>query len=141
MKAHLLATALVLMSAPALSQEADIWRACSIDSVMMCTPAGCSGRAPGISIYIGYYSRDSVKRALYLRCAVGLVSCDRYDPVVRRNGAFMIFSLPERSVFSKLGTDNSLLDVAGVKESVVISRGRCTEAAPPLSSRWRSRQD
>jgi hypothetical protein len=138
MKVHLLATAPFLISAAAVAQENDVWRACSIDSVVICTPAGCSGRRPTISIYIGSYNGAGLVRAVYLRCAVGFVSCDRYNPEVRRDGAFTVFSLPDRSVFSKLGGDNRLLDVAAVKDSVVISRGRCAEAAPPVSSRWRT---
>lgn len=135
------ATALALTAAPALAQDSDVWRACSIDSVQVCTPAGCAARRPSISVYIGYHRQTGVERAVYLRCAVGLKSCDRYDPVVRRVGDVMVFSLPEHSLFSRLGNDDRLTDVAGVQDTIFVSRGRCTQAAPPPTSRWRSWRD
>jgi len=141
MRAHLLATALGVIALPVHAQDYDVWRACSIASVNMCTPTGCSGRKPTISIYIGYHSDAAGQRAVYLRCAVGFVSCDRYDPVVRRLGEYLIFSLPERSVFSKLATDNRLIDVAAAKDVVFVARGRCVKAALPSRSQWRSGQD
>jgi hypothetical protein len=61
--------------------------------------------------------------------------------VVRRIGEFLVFSLPERSLFSKLATDNQLIDVAAVKDTVFVARGRCVKAAPPSRSQWRSGQD
>lgn len=141
MSRRLFATILVLTAAPAEAQENDVWRACSIDNVVMCTPAGCSTRRPTISIYIGYHSDHGIEHAVYLRCKVAFVSCDRYDPVVHRAGSFVIFSLPEHSAFSKLQADNRLTDVAAVQDTVFISRGQCALAAPPLSSSWRSWRD
>lgn len=138
MRGGFLATALVVTADPALAQETDVWRACSIDSVQMCTPAGCTARRPSISVYIGYHRQADVERAVYLRCAVGLSSCDRYDPVVRRVGDVVVFSLPEHSLFSRLGKDDRLTDVAGVQDTIFVSRGRCVQAAPPPTSRWRS---
>jgi len=130
-----------MIALPVRAQDYDVWRACSISSVNMCTPTGCSSREPTISIYIGFHSDGAGRRAVYLRCATAFVRCDRYDPVVRRLGEFVIFSLPERSVFSKLGTDNKLVDVAAVRDTVFVARGRCVEAAPPARSQWRSGQD
>lgn len=141
MGAKLLAIALGMIAAPVGAEEFDVWRACSINSVNMCAATGCTTRKPMISIYIGYHSESTGRRAVYLRCATGLRSCDRYDPVVRRLGEFVIFSLPERSVFSKLGPDNQLVDVAAVRDIVFIARGRCVEAAPPPRSEWRSEQN
>jgi len=141
MRRELLATALGLAAAPLGAQQNDVWRACSIDKVVMCTAESCTARQPAISIYIGYHNDSAVERAVYLRCAVRFVSCDRYDPVVHRVGAFLVFSLPEHSVFSKLGADNHIIDVAGVKDAVFISRGRCAEAAPPSTLQWRSHRN
>jgi|SRR6476469_9935987 len=141
MRARLLTVALGMIALPVHAEDNDVWRACSITSVNMCTPIGCSGRKPTISIYIGFHSDAIVQRAVYLRCAVAFARCDRYDPVVRRIGEFLIFSLPERSLFSKLATDNQLIDVAAVRDTVFVARGRCVEAAPPPRSQWRSGKD
>jgi hypothetical protein len=141
MVVKLLTIALAMIAAPVGAQDYDVWRACSINNVNMCTATGCSRRKPMISIYIGYHSDGTGRRAVYLRCATGFVSCDRYDPVVRRLGEFVTFSLPERSVFSKLGPDDQLVDVAAVRDTVFIARGRCVEAAPPARSEWRSEQN
>jgi len=132
MRAGLVATVFVLVASAANSQADNVWRACSIENVVMCTPTGCARRQPEIAIYIGYHSSAGNRRAVYLRCAVGFRNCDRYDPEVRRLGTFVVFSLPERSVFSKLDDHDRLLDVAAVKDTVFISRGRCVEAAPPV---------
>jgi hypothetical protein len=141
MRGRFFVTALVLTAAPAGAQENDVWRACSIDSVQMCMPAGCAARRPAISVYIGYHRQAGIERAVYLRCAVGLSSCDRYDPVVRHVGDVLVFSLPEHSLFSRLGKDDRLTDVAGVQDAIFVSRGRCIQAAPPPISRWRSWRD
>jgi len=138
---RLLGATLVLTATALPAQENDVWRACSINSVQMCTPARCVSQRPTISIYIGYHQQTGFQRAVYLRCAVGLSSCDRYDPIVRRAGDFIVFSLPEHSLFSKLGKDDRLIDVAGVQDTIFVSRGRCTLAAPPPISRWRSWRD
>lgn len=136
-----LGTTLVLAAGSAQAQQSDVWRACSIDRVNACTPAGCAPRRPTISIYIGYHQQTGLERAVYLRCAVGLSNCDRYDPIVRRVGTYMVFSLPEHSLFSKLGDDDRLTDVAGVQDTIFVSRGHCVAAAPPPVSRWRSWRD
>ena len=138
MKGYLSAAVLILSTGPATAKDSDVWRACSIDSVQSCTPTGCSPRRPTISVYIGYHQQTGFERAVYLRCAVGLSECDRYYPVVRQVGGFIVFSLPEHSLFSKLDKNDRLVDVAGVQDTIFISRGRCTEAAPPPASRWRS---
>jgi len=138
MKVRSLLIALGMVASAVRAQDYDVWRACSISSVNMCTATGCSSRKPTISIYIGYHSDATGQRAVYLRCAVGFANCDRYDPVVRHIGKFVIFSLPERSVFSKLSTDNRLVDVAATNDVVFVARGFCVESAPPGRSQWRS---
>ena len=68
-----------------------------------------------------------------------LARCDRYTAIVHRTGDFLIFSLPERSVFAKLGSDGRITDVAGQGDSIFVSRGKCTDGAPPPDSSLRSR--
>jgi len=139
MKAHQLMAVLGCMSAPAIASQDDVWQACTIDTVTMCSATTCARRSPQISIFIGSFANQTARRAVYFRCALRLVNCDRYEALVYRLGDFTVFALPERGVFTKLGPDNRVTDVATIQDTVFISRGRCVTAAPPPSSSWRVR--
>lgn len=131
--------AALLLATGAKEPAGGVWRACTIDRVSICTPAGCAFRKPAVSIYVSSFLDHGAERASYYRCAIGLKNCDRYIPRVQRNGDFLVFTLPQESLFAKLGKDDSLTDVAAVKDTVFISRGRCKPAAPPPDSSLRSR--
>lgn len=133
-----MAAGLASASASASTSQG-IWSACTIDTVSLCTATGCAVRKPAISIYLTNYMDRGAERAAYYRCAIGLTNCDRHTATVNRTGDFVIFSLPARSVFSKLGPDRRLVDVAAIGENVLVSRGRCTDAAPPSQLRLKSR--
>jgi hypothetical protein len=119
--------------------ESGMWKACSIDSVSVCAPQGCTTSKPTISIFVSNYLDHGVERGVYYRCGLKLAACDRYSALVRRTGDFVVFSLPEHSVFAKVGRDDQITDVVGQADNVVISRGKCASAAPPPESSLRSR--
>ena len=131
--------AALLSLAGAKEPAGGVWRACTIDNVTICTPAGCAFRKPAVSIYVSNFLDRGTERASYYRCALGLKNCDRYSPRVQRNGDFLVFTLAQESLFAKLGPDDRLTDVAAVKDTVFISRGRCKPGAPPPESSLRSR--
>lgn len=132
------AAALLTLAVPAqAAEDSGIWQACAIESVSVCTPAGCAARKPAISIYLSNYVARGVERAAYYRCAARFTACDKYGAVVRRVGDLAVFSVPEQSVFAKLGANGRVTDVAAVGDTVFISRGRCTNAAPPSTVRSR----
>lgn len=133
----ILAIAALLSSAGARDFDSGVWRACKIDSVSICTPAGCAPRKPTISIYVSDFLDHGVERASYYRCGIGLTNCDRYSPRVQRNGDFLVFTLAQESSFAKLGPDDRLTDVTAVKDTVIVSRGLCEAAAPPRDLRSR----
>lgn len=135
----LVAAALLSAPAPLCAASGGIWKACSIDSVTVCAPSGCNARKPAISIFVSDYMDRGTERGAYYRCGPRLAACDRYPALVRRTGQFIVFSLPEQSVFAKLGSDGRITDVAGQADSVFVSRGQCTDAAPPPDSSLRSR--
>ena len=134
-----LIAALLATPAPVAAMDAGTWKACTIESVSVCGPEGCAASKPSISIFVSNYVDRGAERGAYYRCRLRLVACDRYRALVYRNGDYTIFSLPERSVFAKLGSDDRIIDVAGPADNVVISRGRCISAAPPPDSSLRSR--
>lgn len=134
-----IAIAALLSSTGAKDNAGGIWRACTIGSVSICTPAGCASRKPSISVYVSDFVDHGVERASYYRCAVGFKNCDRYSPRVQRNGDFLVFTLAQESLFAKLGPDDRLTDVAAIKDTVFISRGQCKPGAPPGDSNLRSR--
>ena len=103
-----------------------------------CSPAGCSARKPTISIFVSDFVDRGIERAAYYRCGVRLSNCDRYTALAYRTGEFMIFSLPQRSVFAKLGTDDRITDVAALGDDVLVSRGTCATAVPPPAASLRS---
>lgn len=103
-----------------------------------CSVAGCSARKPTISIYLSDYIDRGTERAAYYRCGVRLSNCDRYPALAYRTGNYLVFSLPQRSVFAKLGTDDRIIDVAALGEDVLVSRGTCTSSAPPPAASLRS---
>lgn len=136
---YLISGVLLAFPSSASTLDQDVWKACSVDTVTICTRATCSSRKPDISIYLADRVDVTTEAASYYRCGVGLIHCDRYNALVYRSGEYVIFSLPQRSLFSKLGVDDGLTDVAAVGESVIISRGRCYTAAPPPANLLRSR--
>jgi hypothetical protein len=139
MRSVLIAAALLTAPAPACAMASGIWKACSIDSVSVCAPAGCSTAKPAISIFVSNYVDHGSERSAYYRCGLKLTHCDRYSAIVNRNGDFIVFSLPQHSLFAKLGGDGRITDVAGQADSIFVSRGKCTDAAPPPDSSLRSR--
>jgi hypothetical protein len=138
MRSSLVAAAVLMTAAPVPAADNGVWRACTIDTVTICTPAGCGQRKPTISIFVSDYMDGVSERGAYYRCGLHLARCERYGAVVYRTGDFVVFSLPARSVFAKLGPDNRITDVAAVADSIFISRGRCANRAPPPGSSSRS---
>jgi hypothetical protein len=135
---HLLLAAISLAASPAAGAEPGLWRACTIDTVSVCSQDRCSSRRPAISIFVSSYIDRGTERAAYYRCAPKLTKCDRYRALVNKTGNFVIFSLPDRSVFAKLGSDDSITDVAAMGSDVFVSRGKCAAAPPPRASDLRS---
>ena len=127
------------MVVAAAAGAAGIWAACTIDTVSACSQSGCKAVKPAISIYLSDFVDRGVERAAYYRCSTGLTRCDRYRALVNKTGEFSIFSLPERSLFAKLGPDHRVTDVAAMGDTVLISRGRCSERAPPSPRDLQSR--
>src|SRR4051812_34441002 len=120
MKAYHLMAVFGCFAASANASQNDVWQACTIDTVTMCSAATCARRSPQISIFIGSYAKQAARRAVYFRCALRLVNCDRYEALVYRLGDFTVFSLPEHGVFTKLGPDNRVTDVATIQDTVFI---------------------
>ncbi len=133
------AAALSLMTSPISAADGGIWQACTIDSVQVCSPSGCASEKPTISIFLSSYLDAASERSAYYRCALQITSCQRYRAAVHRNQDVTIFSLPDRTVFAKLGSDNRITDVAAVGDRVIISRGRCARRAPPPESSLKPR--
>lgn len=133
-----LACAAILLASPAAAAEPGIWKACRIDTVSVCGVTGCSARKPAISIFVSDYIDRGTERAAYYRCGVRLSNCDRYPALAYRTGDYLVFSLPQRSVFAKLGTDDRITDVAALGDDVLVSRGTCTTAVPPPAAALRS---
>jgi hypothetical protein len=138
MRSSLVAAAALITPAAVPAADSGIFKACTIDTVTICTPAGCGPRKPSISIFVSDYMDGVTERGAYYRCGLHLVRCNRYSAVVYRSGDFITFSLPARSVFAKLGPGNIITDIAAVEDSVFISRGRCANRAPPAGSAERS---
>jgi hypothetical protein len=67
-----------------------------------------------------------------------MTKCDKYSALAYKTGDFVIFSLPQRSVFAKLASDDSITDVAALGSDVFVSRGKCIPASPPRMSDLRS---
>jgi len=131
MRSSLIAAAVLVMPASLPAAETGVWRACTIEAVTICTPTGCGPRKPTISLFVSDYMDGTTERGAYYRCGLHLAHCDRYSATVYRSGNFVIFSLPQRSAFAKLGPDNRITDVAAVEDSVFISRGKCANRVPP----------
>lgn len=138
MRKRLLLAAISLAASSAADAEAGLWRACTIDAVSVCSQDRCSPRKPTISIFVSSYVDRGTERAAYYRCAPKLTKCDRYRALAYKTGDFVIFSLPERSVFAKLGSDDRITDVAAMGSDVFVSRGKCAAAPPPRATDLRS---
>jgi len=130
--------AISLLATPAVAAEPGIWRACTIDSVSVCTQSSCAPRKPAFSIFVSSYVDRGTERAAYYRCGLKMTKCDKYSALAYKTGDFVIFSLPQRSVFAKLASDDSITDVAALGSDVFVSRGKCIPASPPRMSDLRS---
>jgi hypothetical protein len=131
--------AALLATIGAAANGPGIWAACTIDSVSICAASGCKAARPSVSIYLSDFVDHGVERGAYYRCSIGLTRCDRYNALVNKTGDFTIFSLPDRSVFAKLGPGHRVTDVAAMGDTVLVSRGRCSDRVPPALSELRSR--
>jgi hypothetical protein len=138
MSKRLFVIAIGVLATPAAGAEPGTWRACTIDTVSVCTQDRCTPRKPAISIFVSSYVDRGTQRAAYYRCALKLTKCDRYSALVYKTGDFLIFSLPQRSVFAKLASDDSITDVAALGSDVFVSRGKCIASSPPRMSDLRS---
>jgi hypothetical protein len=138
MEKRLFLAAISLAASPATGAEPGLWRACTIDTVSVCSQDRCTPRKPSISIFVSNYIDRGSERAAYYRCALKLTKCDRYRALAYKTGDFVIFSLPERSVFAKLANDDSITDVAAMGSDVFVSRGKCAAAPPPRATELRS---
>jgi hypothetical protein len=127
-----------LAATPAAGAEPGIWRACTIDTVSVCTKDRCAPSKPAISLFVSSYIDRGTERAAYYRCGLKLTKCDKYSALAYKTGNFVIFSLPQRSVFAKLGSDDSITDVAALGSDVFVSRGKCVASTPPRMSDLRS---
>ena len=135
---YLLTGGLLIVSSAAPSMPG-LWVGCSVDALSVCTVRSCESRKPEISIYLANYVVQGAERAVYYRCALELVNCDRYNAIVHHTGDYVVFSVPEQSVFAKVSSDGHITDVAGIRDQVLISHGTCKPAAPPSEKSLRSR--
>ena len=119
-------------AAQASAAEPNIWRACTVDSVTVCSPAGCSAGKPSTWLYLASYENEGKREAFYYHCSADQRNCDTYTPVVHRSGAYLNFSLPQNGVISRLGPDDTVTDVATIMDTVLISRGKCLLEPPPI---------
>ena len=138
MSKRLFFAAISLGATPAAGASPGLWRACTIDTVSVCTQDRCVPRKPAFSIFVSSYIDRGTERAAYYRCGLKLTKCDKYSALAYKTGDFVIFSLPQRSVFAKLASDDSITDVAAQGSDVFVSRGKCTTAPPPRASELRS---
>lgn len=116
----------------ASASEPNVWRACTIESVTICTPAGCVDGQPKIWVYLASYEDEGLRKAFYYRCGSDKRDCDTYTPIVHRSGAYVTFSLPQNGVVSRLGPNDMVTDVATLMDTVLISRGKCVPEPPPI---------
>jgi hypothetical protein len=54
------------------------------------------------------------------------------DAVVADSGAYKVFELPGHGAFAKVGPQLEVTEVVSILSAVIINRGRCTAAPPPL---------
>jgi hypothetical protein len=120
------------LSVSASAAEPNVWRACTIQSVNICSPQGCVAGSPAIWLYVASYTDKGKQHSIYIRCNISRTSCTDYRPLVHRSGAFLNFTLPKNAVVSRLGPDDMLTDVATIMDTVLISRGTCANEPPPL---------
>lgn len=124
--------AALAVTTQASAAEPNIWRACTVDSVTICTPSGCSPGKPSTWLYLASYEHEGKRETTYYRCNADRSDCDTYEPAVHRSGAYLNFSLPENGVVSRLGPDDTVTDVATIMDTVLISRGKCQLEPPPI---------
>jgi hypothetical protein len=54
------------------------------------------------------------------------------DAVVADSGAYKIFELPGHAAFAKVGPLLDVTEVVSIQSEIIINRGRCMAAPPPL---------
>lgn len=124
------AVALLSVGAAAAPQTEYSWR-CDFPSVQACQPTGCSTVTPAKDQAVWTFLYPTGGN--YYRCTgQGFDNCDRYSARVSDSGAFKIFELPGNAAFIKIAEDLSATEVVTIMDSVLIKRGRCESAPPPL---------
>jgi hypothetical protein len=60
------------------------------------------------------------------------MDCDHYEAVVSESGAYLNFELPGRAAFARVGPNRSVVEVASLGDSIIVSHGHCDVAPPPI---------
>lgn len=128
----LLVSAFLLLSMPAYAapQTQFSWR-CDFPAVQACGPSGCTTTTPTKDKAVWAFLYPTGGN--YYRCTgEGFENCDRYKARVSESGAYKLFELQSRAAFIKVAEDLTATEVVTILDTVLIKRGKCEDAPPPL---------
>jgi hypothetical protein len=114
--------------------QSNIWRECTFDRAELCTASGCKATKPTLKVYLADYSDDPKPRGgYYYRCRID-GGCQIVEPFWVGYGAagYRVWDAREKGALSRLSPDDKITDVVTLEDVVLISRGTCREAPPPI---------
>lgn len=123
--------------APTKAADPSIWKLCRVESSQLCGPAGCSGdRKADLAIYVGSYIDEDGKRGSYShRCkADARAPCTRVENVefgFEPHG-YSVWTSPMNGTMTRMSADGTMTDVMAENAYVLILRGTCADAPPPV---------
>jgi hypothetical protein len=132
MKTVLLA-GLVLQTAKPTAPN--VFQECELETAQLCDPSGCKPGKSTWRIWVADYQKDDGSRGGYYyrcatkdRCQVQILN----DFRTRGAGEYRVWSSKDAMSSSHVGPDGSVMDVVAHRERVLISRGKCWDAPPPI---------
>lgn len=120
-------TATPLAAAP---QTEFAWQ-CNFTQRTTCGPQSCATHpvlpTTGVWIYL------TPSQQSYMRCeGEGWDNCDQHNATITDSGEFKNFEIPGAAAFARVGPNLFVTEVVTVRDAVLINRGKCISAPPPM---------
>ena len=125
------------LSNSAQAAAPDIWKQCTVVSSTLCYTASCiTDKKADISIYLASYTNNDGKAGgYYYRCAAAKGGgCHILEDfwVAHEPLGYTAWSSRSYSTVTRMSSDGQMTDVMTENKYVLISRGTCEDAPPPI---------
>ena len=121
---------LLTMVALQSSPPASYWQ-CELPVSLRCGPRGCVEERNDLRVHFAGFEHGSGN--VYRRClSEDRSECERYRAYPFERDGRTVLQLPGLPAYATVASDLSIVEVLGIGEDVLISKGACRRVAPPV---------